>query len=145
MSDYLRSAFGYLNGGTAGNDYVGQTLEINNVRLRVTRLIAEGESISPAASTACQIAIRRKRHLLPTASAILFGPRRSKRRADTPLDETRLVDAPARFLTLLSAVMCGLTRGQAPNAPSVLRTIRTGLCLWSLSDVGAGRFSFSSE
>lgn len=46
MSDYLRSALGYLNGGTAGNEYVGQTLEINNVRLRVTRLIAEGESTS---------------------------------------------------------------------------------------------------
>lgn len=46
MSDYLRSALGYLNGGTGGNEYVGQTLEINNVRLRVTRLIAEGESIS---------------------------------------------------------------------------------------------------
>lgn len=45
MSDYLRSALGYLNGGTAGNEYVGQTLDINNVRLRVTRLIAEGESI----------------------------------------------------------------------------------------------------
>lgn len=45
MSDYLRSALGYLNGGTGGNEYVGQTLDINNVRLRVTRLIAEGESI----------------------------------------------------------------------------------------------------
>ncbi|KAL6259571.1 hypothetical protein P5V15_009489 [Pogonomyrmex californicus] len=42
MSDYLRSAFGYLNGGTGGNEYVGQTLDINNVKLRVTRLIAEG-------------------------------------------------------------------------------------------------------
>lgn len=45
MSDYLRSALGYLNGATGGNEYVGQTLEINNVKLRVTRLIAEGESI----------------------------------------------------------------------------------------------------
>lgn len=45
MSDYLRSALGYLNGATTtggGNEYVGQTLEINNVKLRVTRLIAEG-------------------------------------------------------------------------------------------------------
>lgn len=42
MSDYLRSAFGYLNGGSGGgNEYVGQTLDINNVKLRVTRLIAE--------------------------------------------------------------------------------------------------------
>ena len=45
MSDYLRSALGYLNGGTGGNEYVGQMLDINNVKLRVTRLIAEGESI----------------------------------------------------------------------------------------------------
>lgn len=43
MSDYLRSALGYLNGGNGGgNEYVGQTLDINNVKLRVTRLIAEG-------------------------------------------------------------------------------------------------------
>ncbi|KAK2578217.1 hypothetical protein KPH14_009762 [Odynerus spinipes] len=42
MSDYLRSAIGYLNGGTNTNEYVGQILEINNVKLRVNRLIAEG-------------------------------------------------------------------------------------------------------
>ncbi|XP_015603021.1 cyclin-G-associated kinase [Cephus cinctus] len=42
MSDYLRSALGYLNGGSNSNEYVGQTLEINNVKLRVTRLLAEG-------------------------------------------------------------------------------------------------------
>lgn len=42
MSDYLRSAFGYLNGATNTNEYVGQILEINNVKLRVTRLLAEG-------------------------------------------------------------------------------------------------------
>lgn len=41
MSDYLRSAIGYLNGGTNTNEYVGQILEINNVKLRVNRLIAE--------------------------------------------------------------------------------------------------------
>ncbi|KOC61652.1 Cyclin-G-associated kinase [Habropoda laboriosa] len=42
MSDYLRSALGYLNGATNTNEYVGQVLEINNVKLRVTRLLAEG-------------------------------------------------------------------------------------------------------
>jgi len=62
MSDYLRTAFGYLNGGTAGNEYVGQTLEINNVKLRVTRLIAEGESISSVGSIACQILSRSSHH-----------------------------------------------------------------------------------
>lgn len=59
MSDYLRSAFGYLNGGSGGgNEYVGQTLDINNVKLRVTRLIAEGESI-------CLRLRVKSRHLLP--------------------------------------------------------------------------------
>lgn len=48
MSDYLRSALGYLNGSTNSNEYVGQIVEINNVKLRVNRLIAEGEwSILP--------------------------------------------------------------------------------------------------
>ncbi|XP_046479500.1 cyclin-G-associated kinase [Neodiprion pinetum] len=42
MSDYFRSALGYLNGGTNSDEYVGQTIEINNVKLRVTRLLAEG-------------------------------------------------------------------------------------------------------
>lgn len=42
MSDYLRSALGYLNGATTTNEYVGQVLDINNVKLRVTRLLAEG-------------------------------------------------------------------------------------------------------
>ncbi|XP_051171936.1 cyclin-G-associated kinase [Leptopilina boulardi] len=42
MSDYLRSALGYLNGSTNSNEYVGQIVEINNVKLRVNRLIAEG-------------------------------------------------------------------------------------------------------
>ncbi|XP_034946030.1 cyclin-G-associated kinase [Chelonus insularis] len=42
MSDYLRSALGYLNGNSSSNEFVGQVLEINNVKLRVNRLIAEG-------------------------------------------------------------------------------------------------------
>ncbi|XP_066598414.1 cyclin-G-associated kinase [Prorops nasuta] len=42
MSDYLKSALDYLNGSTCTNAYVGQNLEINNVKLRVTRLLAEG-------------------------------------------------------------------------------------------------------
>lgn len=45
MSDYLRSALGYLNGGSNTNEFVGQVLEINNVKLRVNRLIAEGKCI----------------------------------------------------------------------------------------------------
>lgn len=54
MSDYLKSAFGYLNGGAPvsssgsatgsyGGDYVGQVIEISGVKLRVNRLIAEGQ------------------------------------------------------------------------------------------------------
>lgn len=46
MSDYIRSAIGYLNGGTNTNEYVGQILEINNVKLRVNRLIAEGKFVA---------------------------------------------------------------------------------------------------
>ncbi|XP_023288945.1 cyclin-G-associated kinase [Orussus abietinus] len=42
MSDYFKSALGYLNGAGTSNEYVGQTLEINNVKLRVNRLLAEG-------------------------------------------------------------------------------------------------------
>ncbi|XP_011309991.1 cyclin-G-associated kinase [Fopius arisanus] len=42
MSDYFKSAFGYLNGNGTTNEYVGQLVEINNVKLRVNRLIAEG-------------------------------------------------------------------------------------------------------
>ncbi|XP_063988020.1 cyclin-G-associated kinase [Diachasmimorpha longicaudata] len=42
MSDYFKSAFGYLNGNGSTNEYVGQVVEINNVKLRVNRLIAEG-------------------------------------------------------------------------------------------------------
>lgn len=54
MSDYLKSAFGYLNGspassgnvtGAHGGDYVGQVIEISGVKLRVNRLIAEGQYI----------------------------------------------------------------------------------------------------
>lgn len=44
MSDYFKSAFGYLNGTPAGdNEYVGQILDINGVKLKVNRLIAEGK------------------------------------------------------------------------------------------------------
>ncbi|KAG7212508.1 hypothetical protein KM043_012818 [Ampulex compressa] len=32
----------YLNGGTSTNEYIGQILEVNNVKLRVTRLLGEG-------------------------------------------------------------------------------------------------------
>lgn len=47
MSEILKSAFGYFNAdGTQGaeNDFVGQTVEIGNVKLKVKRIIAEGRS-----------------------------------------------------------------------------------------------------
>lgn len=43
MSEYFKSALGYLNGGGNTNEFVGQVLEINNVKIRVNRLIAEGK------------------------------------------------------------------------------------------------------
>lgn len=42
MTDYFKSAFGYSNGAGGVNEYIGQNLEINGVKLRVNRLIAEG-------------------------------------------------------------------------------------------------------
>jgi len=49
MSDLFKSAMGYFSSGAApgdptgqGNEFVGQVIEINNVRLRIKRLIAEG-------------------------------------------------------------------------------------------------------
>lgn len=49
MSEILKSAFGYFNAeGTQGaeNDFVGQFVEIGNVKLKVKRIIAEGEHYS---------------------------------------------------------------------------------------------------
>jgi hypothetical protein len=50
MSDLFKSAMGYFSSGPAtgdpsgqGNEFVGQVLEINNVKLRIKRLIAEGK------------------------------------------------------------------------------------------------------
>lgn len=45
MSDFLKSAMGYFNPGPNGqseNDFVGQTVEVGSVKLRVKRVIAEG-------------------------------------------------------------------------------------------------------
>ncbi|XP_018903296.2 cyclin-G-associated kinase isoform X2 [Bemisia tabaci] len=44
MSDLFKSAFGYFSSNNSGqeNDFVGQIVEIGNVKLRVKRLIAEG-------------------------------------------------------------------------------------------------------
>lgn len=45
MSDLLKSAFGYFNSSSspgAENDFVGQTVEIGNVKFVVKRVIAEG-------------------------------------------------------------------------------------------------------
>lgn len=47
MADLLKSAFGYLggNGATTESDFVGQEVEINGIRLRIRRLLAEGEAL----------------------------------------------------------------------------------------------------
>ncbi|XP_071954389.1 cyclin-G-associated kinase-like isoform X1 [Antedon mediterranea] len=44
MSGLFKSAFGYLSGGQGGggNDFVGQTVELGDTKLRVKRVIAEG-------------------------------------------------------------------------------------------------------
>lgn len=45
MSDLFKSAFGYLSGTTSSgseHDFVGQIVEVGNVKLRVKKLIAEG-------------------------------------------------------------------------------------------------------
>lgn len=45
MSDFLKSAMNYFNAGpTVGqdNEFVGQIVEISNVKLRIKRVIAEG-------------------------------------------------------------------------------------------------------
>ena len=48
MSDLFRSALGYLSGsqGDRGNDFVGQTVELGDEKLRVKRVIAEGRRFS---------------------------------------------------------------------------------------------------
>lgn len=46
MSDLFKSAIGYFsnsNTGAVDNDFVGQEVEIGNVKLRVKRVIAEGK------------------------------------------------------------------------------------------------------
>lgn len=45
MSDFLKSAIGYLNTGTiniSDNEFVGQVVEVGSIKLRVKRVIAEG-------------------------------------------------------------------------------------------------------
>ncbi|XP_070000892.1 cyclin-G-associated kinase isoform X1 [Penaeus vannamei] len=44
MADLFKSAFGYLgsNGTTSDNDFVGQEVEINGIKLRIKKQIAEG-------------------------------------------------------------------------------------------------------
>lgn len=47
MSDLFKSAFGYFSSNTAAgqeNELVGQVVEVGNVKLRVKRVIAEGNS-----------------------------------------------------------------------------------------------------
>lgn len=46
MSDLFKSAFGYLSGTNSSgseHDFVGQIVEVGNVKLRVKKLIAEGK------------------------------------------------------------------------------------------------------
>lgn len=46
MSDFLKSAMNYFNAGPyvvgQDNEFVGQIVEISNVKLRIKRVIAEG-------------------------------------------------------------------------------------------------------
>lgn len=53
MSDLLKSAMGYFNAGpttapsastASDNDFVGQIVEVGSIKLRVKRVIAEGQS-----------------------------------------------------------------------------------------------------
>lgn len=47
MSDLFKSAFEYFSGPAYGqqsdNNFVGQTVEISNVKLRIKKVLAEGE------------------------------------------------------------------------------------------------------
>lgn len=47
MSDLFKSAFDYFSGPTnnvhSENSFVGQLLEISNVKLKIKKVIAEGE------------------------------------------------------------------------------------------------------
>lgn len=46
MSDLLKSAFGYFtapNNPQIENSFVGQIVEISNVKLRIKKVIAEGK------------------------------------------------------------------------------------------------------
>jgi cyclin G-associated kinase len=45
MSDLFKSAIGYFsssNASGAENEFIGQTVEVGNVKLRVKKIIAEG-------------------------------------------------------------------------------------------------------
>ena len=44
MTDFFKSAFSVLTGNVAGteNDFVGQTVELGQQKLRVRRVVAEG-------------------------------------------------------------------------------------------------------
>lgn len=50
MAEFFKSALGILGGGQArdGNEFVGQTVELGNQKLRVRRLIAEGKKTAVA-------------------------------------------------------------------------------------------------
>lgn len=47
MTDFFKSALGIISGGGPGgseNDFVGQIVELGNQKLRVKKVIAEGNS-----------------------------------------------------------------------------------------------------
>ena len=45
MAELFKNAFGYLgaNGAASDSDFVGQEVEINGIKLRIKKLIAEGK------------------------------------------------------------------------------------------------------
>lgn len=45
MADFFKSAFGYLSGGQGriDSDFVGQSVELGDQKLRVKKVIAEGK------------------------------------------------------------------------------------------------------
>ncbi len=47
MADFFKSALGYLSNSAPGqdNDFVGQYVELGSQKLRVKRVIAEGETV----------------------------------------------------------------------------------------------------
>lgn len=148
MSDYLRSALGYLNGGTGDNEYVGQTLDINNVKLRVTRLIAEGESI---VSPGCGMDLATVRsHLGEHHLSAIRSPTRStavrlrREKKDDARGAERGEEKGCQTLPILRDICppvmcqtCVLTRGQtAPSTRIIYSDIIISFSLYRVRFTG---------